>query len=344
MNYAGLPQIWGRSADNSWYVTLDGKQIRLGSTMGEAKKMYRRVLAEQLGVVMEEGITLTSLTNKFMLDSGFGSDKTKQNYRRTAQQIYDYFSPTLAAAKVMPHHIHRWLDHQGIGVEATRKRIGEVLRMFNWGVEQGYLKVNHLKGIKKPKSTPRQDFIEPDDLLLFVSAIQNSRAGLVARFMLETGCRVREVRCLVPTMYVPKGKRFILSLADSKGKKRKRTIFLSDQAVTIVEHLLGQRTTNNPAHPIFSNTNDDLWQPQALGKHFAKAGKKIGLKFKVCGTVLRHSFTYYRLLCGQDVATVSKLLGHNSTEMVMKVYGHMEHGPLLEQAANAVELPELPNA
>jgi integrase len=327
--------MWLRDG-RGWYVTLNGEQIPLGPTSDVAKRNYTALLAERLGVKSSTGITLRELAEQFRLNYEYGSEATKESYRKTIRSIHGWFSASFVAEELVPYVVHKWLDETGPdGPAGVRKRISEVVRILNWGVEQGYLKTNPIAGIKKPKLQPREHFIPPDRLREFIQAIPHQPGKDLATFMLETGCRVAEVRILTRIDYDAKNNRFVLYREDSKGKRRKRVIFLSQKAKTLIGHWLH----HFPTGPLFRNTHGTPWTAQNIGKTFDAAGKKIGLNFKVCGTVLRHSYTYNRLLAGQDVATVSKLLGHSTTDMVMTVYGHMCDGPLLEKAADAVAIP-----
>ncbi|MDA7979145.1 MAG: hypothetical protein MPJ50_10310 [Pirellulales bacterium] len=40
-----FPQPWFRKSRRAWYVTLDGQQIRLGTTKDESLAHYQRLMA-----------------------------------------------------------------------------------------------------------------------------------------------------------------------------------------------------------------------------------------------------------------------------------------------------------
>jgi site-specific recombinase XerC len=68
---------------------------------------------------------------------------------------------------------------------------------------------------------------------------------------------------------------------------------------------------------------------------------KLGLADDVCAYLIRHAFGTNAILNGVDVATVSELMGHASTEITTGVYVHRaEQKSHLQQAVTqAVSTP-----
>lgn len=334
MSKQSLPKMWFRASHGTYFVTTGGKQVNLGSDEQAAIRKYGQILAGATSHLPKDDITFVNLVKEHFHNEDFKSEKTKDAYRNTMWVINAWFPQQLLAEDVRAFAVTKWLDRQDLGPAAYNKRVSHVLRVLNWGVAMGYISTNPVSGIKKKQENIREDFIPPELLLEFVEAIPNQEGRFLARFMLETGARVREVRFLTWEDYDPKRRCFTLLRENSKGKKKKRVIFCSQVAHDIVTHM---RTLNDNVY-LFVNTRGTQWTPQSMKNMFDRAATTIGLDFKVCGTVLRHSFAHHRLTQGQDVATVSKLLGHSSTDMVYKIYGHLDKGSLMEKAADAVKL------
>lgn len=337
--------MWQRASTGDWFVTMRGKQINLGRDYEAAEKEYGRLLVMN-GLDAKTDISLAQLVQIFWSNPrAFKSTSTKDGYEWLITKIPAAFASDFKASELRAYHVHTFLEDCGITTDASQnKAIAQISRIMNWAVRQGYLRENPIRGIERPTVAPREHFLRPDQLCPFLAAIESRGARIVARFMLETGARVVEARKLTVNDIVFEEHRIILPYRDSKGKKKKRVIFLNACAEKILrdahaEEIRRFYAGDSSVGPVFRNSRGTIWTANALNMHFRKAGEKLELPFKMCGTILRHSFAYLRLSHGQDVATVAKLLGHSSTNMVYRVYGHLCEGPILEHAAEAVKIP-----
>lgn len=331
---AKLPSLWYRAERKVWFVTIGGKQINLGAEEQLAIRKYAQILARDLGELTETDITLHNLVKEFFHNrENFKSEATKDGYRKIMWAVLDFYNEPLLAKDLKPWAVGEWLRSIGVDTPANyNKHIAQVSRIFNWGVKMGYLSANPIKGMPRQEEKPKEDFIPSDKFTLFLYAIPTTLTRDLARFMLETGCRVREVRILEAKHWDAQRKCFTLPIEDSKGKKKSRVIFCSDVAAKLVKE------NWTASGPIFRNTKGQPWTAQSIKKNFGRAATAIGLDFKMSGTILRHSFAHHRLQSGQDVGTVSKLMGHSTTDCVMKIYGHLMDGDILPNAANAVKI------
>lgn len=63
----------------------------------------------------------------------------------------------LRPSQLKVHHVTKW--HEGLGVESTQNdAVKNVQRMLTWSVEQDYLSVNPVRGMKRPKRQWRDIF------------------------------------------------------------------------------------------------------------------------------------------------------------------------------------------
>lgn len=105
-------------------------------------------------------------------------------------------------------------------------------------------------------------------------------------------------------------------IVDSKGKKEKRVVLLSDRAFEICQRW----ALKNPAGPIFRK-GDKPWTANSLGRECAKLSRKWG--FRVTPYAVRHTFATEKIIQGVDLVTIATLMGHVDLKMLMKVYPHV---------------------
>ena len=100
---------------------------------------------------------------------------------------------------------------------------------------------------------------------------------------------------------------------------RLRTVPLSPRAAELTANWL----TRTPAGPIFGNTRGNHWTRHAVAIRWAKLRKKLGYGPEATGYAIRHRSAREGLINGASYADMAALLGHTSTEMVDRVYSHV---------------------
>ena len=136
----------------------------------------------------------------------------------------------------------------------------------------------------------------------------------------ETGARPIEVR-KVEACHVDDG-RWVFERKKSKGKRKRRVVYLTPAALEITERLVRQ----HPTGPLFRNTKGRPWTKNSVGLRFQRLEKK--LDFPVCAYSIRHSWATKQLREGTPLVIVSKLMGHADTRMLERVYEHLNDDDL----------------
>jgi integrase len=250
-----------------------------------------------------------------------GSSLCKSAAARHLKRFGAHIKPQLTAADVKPLHVQRWIDKQYRGKSPTYRNIAitAVKAAFNWAVEQGYLGHNPVARMKKPRCACREFFVPAVDWLRVLNAARGQQFKELITVMFATGARPQEMRMIAARHYEPDLTRIVLLREESKGKKRRRVIYLDEVSRDIVERLV--RTFSRG--PLFRNSRGRPWTSDALSARFRRLRAKLGMP-QLCAYTLRHSYAHWQLTAGTDSHIVSKLLGHSDGRMLETRYGHID--------------------
>jgi integrase len=196
-----------------------------------------------------------------------------------------------------------------------------VCRAFNWAVRQGHIDKSPVKGVEKPPTERREDVVTPAEFERILAMFPDQPFRDLLITVWETGCRPQEVLGVEKKDVDEKGKRWVFTIKGSKGKKKSRVVYLSDKAFEITARLIEV----HPTGKLFRNRDGEPWDRHTINRRFLRKKKKLGRK--LCLYVLRHSFCQRMLLAGVDTLTVSLLMGHASTKMIMEHYQHLHSSP-----------------
>jgi integrase len=330
------PTPWLRSSTGTWHVWFDGKQRYLGKDEKIAHEKFRKMT--------NTGVT-ADFTVRQVIDAYWKWAKlnlapsTLENRKPILESFKASVKASLKAESLRGHHIEAWIDScERVKSSTTRSDyITHIKSVMKWAKARGYVERNPIEDMPKPPRNVRQEFLTVDTWpkVLALATDQQFRDFLTV--MLSTGARPNEM-----TRFEARhlsGNRFILPIAESKGRKRSRVVYLPTEAVEIVQRLV----TQYPSGPLFRNRRGTPWDNNSIRCRFRRL-KRVMKMPKLTATTLRHSYAHYRLTEGQDALTVAKLMGHVDTRMVATRYGHLEQNvAYMEAAANGVGFPSLPS-
>lgn len=333
-----MPKPWKRKSNGVWYVEINGKQVPLSTDKKEAFKEYNRIIRERGWTESTDDCKLHDLIDEhWNWYRKNNAPTTVAGRRYLSQGLRDFCPAGMMASEVRPRHIHKFIDSTGAESPSTiNTQIAFFKHLFSWGRKHGYLSADPIADMEKPTPRIREEFIPPGKFREIMTAPNIPEFQDFIHFMLDTGIRPQEVTRLTAEMYRPDDNRFEFLIENSKGKKRKRVIYLTPASKKIADKL----TEKWPKGPIFRNSRGTPYNKDNIGGSFRRLRKRLGMK-KLCATMLRHSFAHYRLTSGQDAVTVAKLMGHVDTRMLMQRYGHLEQGTFLAEQAAAVRLPHV---
>lgn len=326
------PSPWLRKATATWHTCIDGKQIYLGKTEAEAHARFRKIT--------NTGVT-ADFTVRQVIDAYWKWAKqnlaksTLENRKPILESFKASVKANLKAESLRGWHVETWLDScERVRSSTTRADYITLIKgVMKWAKARGYVERNPIEDLPKPPRNVRQEFLPADTWPQVLALATDQQFRDLLTVMLATGARPNEMLRFEARHL--SGNRFVLPIAESKGRKRSRVVYLPTEAMEIVKRLVQKY----PFGPLFRNRRGTPWDRNSIRCRFRRLKRELKMP-KLTATTLRHSYAHYRLTQGQDALTVAKLMGHVDTRMIATRYGHLEQNvAYMESAANGVVFP-----
>lgn len=253
-------------------------------------------------------------------------------YRAMLNQFMVEFGDSdVDVEEISPGDLRRWRREivQRHATGTVNSRISAVKRLFSWCVQEGLLEISPARRLGKVKQDHRPKAIALDDvarLLDYLRRCRRWRDAAIVLFLLSTGCRVQGVIGLTfDRLDMDDGRALVVE----KGSKA-RWVFLSPPAVDALRQYIElERPEVDDPHLFLSRLNKPLTR-QAVWHMLSKAGDR--LKIEHCHPhAFRHAFAINRLQLGDNLSSVSRLLGHTSIEVTHQYYAGWELDSLQKQ-------------
>jgi len=340
------PKPHFKKSHKAWYLNLNGKQIRLASEeegKERAMEVYYQVMAGRLPPQQDQ--SAATVLYRFLMHHENSPASTRRFYSRPVRSFMDYIGPSLRVSDVQPYHVENWLNgchrvKKLKGGKPTDKPTSSTYRhnlvravksAFQWAEDKGYIAKSPVRKVKVPPQYSRGDdaYLEPDQWAQVLACDDAALLDLLI-VMHETGCRPQEVRRVESRHFDRAAKCWEFPAAESKGKREKRIVLLSDRAFEICQRL----ALKCPEGPIFRNHRGKPWTGTGLDGRCARLSRKLG--FRVTPYMVRHTFATEKITQGVDLVTIATLMGHVDLKMLMKVYQHVrKRGEHLRKALGA---------
>jgi integrase len=222
----------------------------------------------------------------------------------------------VAVLSLKPFHLTRWIDSKPWNTTSCYNAVRFVSRAFSWAKQEGLINVNPIEGVKKPKPRARQRAMTEQEFRSLLKATDGCfRVFLFS--LRQTGARPKEVREL--RWEDVRDDRWILWKHKTDRTGKPRVVYLNEPMQKLMR-VLRRRSTSEY---VFTNSRGVPWTRSAVTQRIMRLKKKLHLDDDVCAYLVRHAFGTGAIINGVDVATVAELMGHNSTEMVNRVYVHL---------------------
>lgn len=341
------PKPWYRASKSAWYVEHNFKQHRLGEHPEGApppKKtkagwnapkeildaFYKLMATAPANLPKPEVIPVATVCDLFLdYSQKHHSSDCYDNYKHFLQAFTDTYGRQ-PAAELKPFHVTKWLDDHPSWTGGRRHAVIAVKRAYSWAEQQGILTPNPLRTLKPERVKHRTRVLTRDELDQILAAIKDRQFKEFMQAMLETGSRPSEVaRVTAANVDLNLGVWVFEEHKTAKKTHKPRVVYLTPAMVELSRKLIALY----PEGPLFRGPRGKAaFTRQNIRCRFRRLREKLPkLKHFVCYNV-RHTFATNALVKGVGVAQVAELLGHSSTEMVSKTYGH-----LAEQVAHMRE-------
>lgn len=339
---------WYRASKDAWFVEIDGKQVRLAKgkkNKAQAETAFYQLMAGNDRTPNLSGspeILTVTLCDLFLQFSVAHNKPSTFEYHKNFLAQFVTKCGKLPARSVKRFHVTSWVDSNTNWTGAKRSAIAVVQRVFSWGKEQGLIADNPLAGMKKPPIKRRERIVteaEREQIL----AIVPDQAFRVFLFALQhTGCRPSEIANVTAANVDLGLGLWVFQDHKTAGKtQRPRVVYLTPEMLELTRKL----AKDFPTGPLFRNYLGKPFSKNAIRCRFRRLRQKLPGLTGVVAYSYRHAYATDALIQGVGIAQVAELMGHTSTEMVSRVYGHIANNVshLREAAAKAVQRPTLPN-
>ncbi|MCA9185697.1 MAG: site-specific integrase [Pirellulaceae bacterium] len=314
-------KIWFRKDTGWWMITIAGRKHRSAKgreNKDEAQRKFHELMAVRHEPVHVATPRVADLVESFLAYSQKRcAPDTYRNHRYYCQRFAEACGPRLVS-ELKPHHITWWMDKQSTWNQTTEHNARRLAhRVMSWGVEEGLIPSNPLKGMKIPPGKIRQRSLTPEEFKAIMSKAHGPFRILVWSLR-QTGCRPSEAYRL--TWDQVREDRWILFQHKTGEKTRKpRVIYLTPAMQRLMKYL---RTRSNSQN-VFVNSRGQAWNTNAVRFRMKRIKDACNLAADVCPYLLRHTFGTVAVMNRLNSSTVAELMGRTSTEMIDRVYVHL---------------------
>lgn len=264
------------------------------------------------------------------------TDITASTRRGYLARLNTHLIPAFGKSKltsISNNEIGQWIARsieKGDGLTAIKQAHGVLRQILKAAVLDGRLIRNVAEGVSLPRVKPREKSALSLNQLRALAEQCGEFKALVL-FAGTTGLRwgeiaalqCKDVSLLHRTVFV--GKAFSSGLKGEKilgGTKthQNRTVPFPKELVLVLSELIENKSSET--HLFQMPGYGSLDYNNFMTRYFRPAVERAGLK-DIGFHTLRHTTASLLISQGTPITTVSKILGHASTQMTLDVYGHL---------------------
>jgi integrase len=242
--------------------------------------------------------------------------------KATTHYAYAHHLNRVAAAfpdGVTADSFGRWLHALPLSASSKNTIAGAAATIFRWAARAGLIPADPLAGFRKPPKASRgAKAVVTGDTHVRLYAAAPAELRPLLTLLRETGARPSELARLTAGDVDLAAR--VATLAEHKtahATGRPRTIFLTEAACDVLRGLMA----NRPSGWLLLNGRGNPWTKDAVGHALRRVSRRAGVKGIAYG--YRHALATDALARGVPEAAVAALLGHGSTAMVARHYGHL---------------------
>lgn len=344
----------GRWAVSVRYIDADGLNKRTtvyGRTAKDAREkaeaVRSRIKAKK--PPKDAKVLLATFVNEWIASTLAVSDRkasTKSMYGTLARKhVVESDLGQRPLDRIEPRHVEAWvagLRKKGLAESTVRSTYTVLRAILDTAVRDRAIGDNPAAVVRRPKVTMKEAmFLTVAQVEDVLAAAEGSRYAPLFRLLVNTGLRRGEALALRwsdvdltnrtvrvrGTLAREDGE---LVVTDAKTAKSKRSLFLTDESVGVLQCLRDrQRVERETAGSmwvesgfVFTTELGGPCDPRNALRAFRSAADRAGVTGAGLHT-LRHSAASVLLSNGVPLKVVSDILGHSSTAITGDVYGHV---------------------
>ena len=316
---------------------LDGTTKFLYSS-ASSERAAMRDFNEQMQKLEQEHKDLSLFTNIADKWSEEHFPKLQNNtlkmYRAGLKEVKTYFNSSYIEA-IKPLHINQYIEFltkKGYAAKTIKGRMLILNLIFKYAILLEYITSNPCQYITVPKGLPKnkRSPASPDEANKIIANVEKD-FGLLAYFLLFTGCRRGEALAITPsdinlenkTVSINKTVEWIGSRPQIKNSPKtdagNREIPLTNKLIALIKPLMHQKY-------IFQNSKGELLNNSQVTRGWEKYQKETGIQSTP--HQLRHSYQTMLFDAGIDIKTAQKWLGHADIKTTLDIYTHLSENRL----------------
>jgi site-specific recombinase XerD len=346
MQYNSEPFFW--KSRGAWFVkaTSDaGKRtnVWVGKTKKEGKLALEKLAAESAEVVaIADQVLVETLVDQW---AGVQMIRVERGevtigwLKRNLSMLNQFLvaHPELTCDDFKPFTLLDWIATKKWKPNTERMLLTVTKQVFRWGVRTKRIKENPIDGIDMPLATRADGCVTDEQHRLMFDRCGLDRRTRPLRPLIvllrHSGCRPGELATMTASDLSDDCSTITLTKHKSSKKRGAKSVYLSPCGQTIAKILRSVRTDT-----MLLNGRGQPWTRNAIRIRFRRLRESLGLPPSIVAYSYRHAFATQALVSGVDIATVAELLGHASTEMISRHYGHLanEKQHLKDAAARVI--------
>jgi integrase len=334
---------WFRASKGTWYATLNGKKVSL-KVKGEeneaaATKAWHKLMAgdntpslkshPKVEQPVVADVTVKDVADSFLVaKKGVVKETTHYVYGCLLKHITSTFGG-LKASALKVADVTRWLHALPVGVNTRSDIAGILTSMFKWAEGEGIVSDNPVKGLKRPARKSRgAKAVVTEAAHKKLMKVASPALRHLLTMLRETGARPSELARLTAQDVDFANNVAVLTEHKTAVYGKSRLIVLTPKAMSVLKGLVCKTAEG----PLLRNERGKPWKKDSIVLAMRRASERAGVKAIAYG--YRHALATDALAKGIPEATVAALLGHSSTAMLFKHYGHLtSRTAILKKAA-----------
>ncbi|WP_424237236.1 tyrosine-type recombinase/integrase [Bhargavaea ginsengi] len=283
--------------------TAKGLSRKTMSSYEQSLKLFARYLEEEFSVTSPKDVTAEHI----------------RAYVRSLEERGKYEMSGNGAPKNFPE---RRPDYgKKISTTTIANYVRNIRAFYSHLTAERIIRKNPTADIKPPKVTrKRKQYLEDRELGHFfrqfdVTKFDQYRDWIIARLILDTGTRISELLMIDGSDIDLRGNALLLRHTKS-GKQR--FVYFGDKTRRHLKMWLDYKDRYSDSPYIFPTNRGSRVRIENVERSFRLRSRSVGLE--VTPHLLRNNFAKRYLMNGGDLATLSRLLGHASTDITAQIY------------------------
>lgn len=319
------------------------KMIREATGKRDAQRLAEELRKEMnelecLSATFDKDKTVMEVVNEYMDYQFLMGELEESTYHNRKTSVVPMIEPYIGDYTFITLDrvaINGWLSKlNGKGYSQGTIAIAfyAVRKVYNYYCNIGELTRNPFTGVKPPKKgAPKVSHLTREQMDYFITCLEdeNPKFKLACYLALYAGLRRGEICGLrwrdVNFDYGTITVNTAIGISDRKYTKQPKNSS-SIRTFPVVPQLLDELKKNADKPNYFVTGNGtDFYNPLTLAGHFNKFVKKNKIvdayNKPLTLHVLRHNMAVVGITSGMDIASLSKMMGHNSRAMTLDTYG-----------------------